>query len=267
MADPTDVSTQSNTFYIATIFISIILVLIYSGLAKSLGNFLSKKFIAYFINSFTEKSRSHLKPRKSALFSKLTNDLKTTPGEKFKVVEIGAGAGANFQYYPAGCAVTCIEPNDFFEPYLRKNLSGLGNNIELEGFKVCKGEDMSACVESGSVDVAVCTWVLCSVDDVEKTLKEVIRILKPGGKLVFWEHIQAEEGSLANKIQGYVAPVWWALLKCRCNQRTQSIIDKAGFSKVEYELVNLTEMKKAVPFVMKPISSMVLRHALGIATK
>lgn len=98
-------------------------------------------------------------------------------GLLLNIVEIGAGAGANFKYIPAGSKVTCLEPNQKSERYLRKNAKnfpGIEVTQFLEGF----AEDMSA-IPSESADAVVCTLVLCSVKNVDRCLQEVLRILKP----------------------------------------------------------------------------------------
>lgn len=94
-----------------------------------------------------------------------------------RLLEIGCGSGANFRFYPYGCTVVCTEPNPHFHRYLRRSMDA-NTHLTYEPFLVVPGEDMPA-VEDESVDVVVCTLVLCSVKDVRAVLQEVRRILRP----------------------------------------------------------------------------------------
>ena len=85
--------------------------------------------------------------------------------------------GANFEFFPPNSKLTVVEPNAYFEPYFYKNQSK-HPTVKMEKFVVAPAEDMKD-VEDNSVDVVVSTLVLCSVDNVEKTLKEVQRVLAP----------------------------------------------------------------------------------------
>ena len=104
--------------------------------------------------------------------------MKTLPDkgkDKFTIVEIGAGSGANFQFYPPNSKVVCIDPNPNYNSYiLKRNFDNDGLDIH---FEVGKGEDMSG-IPDNSVDAVVTTLVMCSVDDMERSLEEIKRILK-----------------------------------------------------------------------------------------
>ena len=91
-------------------------------------------------------------------------------------MEVGAGTGANFKYYPSGTDVVCVDPNPHFDSYLKSN-SEKFPHVHLEEFVLGKAEDMSG-VETGSVDSVVCTLVLCSVEDVDQSLAEIKRVLR-----------------------------------------------------------------------------------------
>lgn len=93
-----------------------------------------------------------------------------------RLLEIGCGSGANFKFYPYGCTVVCTDPNPHFEKYLRMSMDA-NKHLTYEAFTVVSGEDMEG-VEDGSVDVVVCTLVLCSVSDVQRVLQGVRRVLK-----------------------------------------------------------------------------------------
>ncbi|KAF7206975.1 methyltransferase-like protein 7A [Nothobranchius furzeri] len=102
-----------------------------------------------------------------------------------RLLEVGCGSGANFQFYPYGCTVTCTDPNAHFERYLRLSMDA-NKHLTYDKFLVLSGEDMQE-VEDECVDVVVCTLVLCSVKNVPKVLQEVRRILRTGGAFYFLE--------------------------------------------------------------------------------
>lgn len=93
-----------------------------------------------------------------------------------RLLEIGCGSGANFQYYPYGCTVICTDPNPHFEKYLQRSMEA-NKHLSYDGFIVVSGESLAE-VQDGSVDVVVCTLVLCSVRNVQQVLQEVRRVLK-----------------------------------------------------------------------------------------
>lgn len=96
-----------------------------------------------------------------------------------RLLEIGCGSGANFRFYPNGCTVTCTDPNPGFERYLRRNMDA-NKHVTYEGFLVVSGEDLRG-IQDESVDVVVCTLVLCSVKNVQKVLQEAQRVLRKVG--------------------------------------------------------------------------------------
>ncbi|XP_064609018.1 thiol S-methyltransferase TMT1B-like [Liolophura sinensis] len=103
------------------------------------------------------------------------------------VVEIGVGTGANFKYYPSGTNIVAVDPNPNFESYLKSNISKF-SHVKLKEFIIAHGEDLSAIPDS-FCDAVVCTFVLCSVEDIDMVLKEVKRVLKPGGMFFYLDHV------------------------------------------------------------------------------
>jgi len=115
--------------------------------------------------------------RKRRLFDGL-HQLKTARRDGvITILEIGSGSGANFQYYPDGTRIICIEHNRLFEGPLRASAKQRPA-VEISQFHVASAENMRD-VASSSVDAVVSTKVLCSVADVDKCLQEILRVLKP----------------------------------------------------------------------------------------
>lgn len=136
---------------------------------------LYKHVIPSFLYQFSIVYNKKMHDKKKELFRSLA-DFKPS-GRQLTLLEIGCGTGTNFQYYPNGCKVICTDPNPHFQKYLTKGMED-NDHLTYDRFVVASGEDMAA-VHDNSVDVVVCTLVLCSVDNVAQTLREIHRILRP----------------------------------------------------------------------------------------
>lgn len=144
-----------------------------------------------------------------------------------RVLEIGAGTGANFPYYPTDSKVVATEPDPFMRKRAKDKLAELGlSNIELG--------DASADTlpfEDTSFDHVVSTLVLCSVPGQPEVLAELRRVLKPDGTFRFLEHVRNDESRIWGTVQDTITPVWrWLGAGCHPNRRTRQAIEEAGFS-------------------------------------
>ena len=147
------------------------------------------------------------------------------------VVEIGPGAGVNLPYFGTGIRWIGVEPNVYFHRRLRERIEDLG----LDG-EVRAGTAERLDLPDASADAVVSTLVLCSVDDLEAALAEVRRVLKPGGRFVFIEHVAAPSGSLLRRVQRGIKPLWGVIGDgCRPDRETGRLIEKAGFADVHID--------------------------------
>jgi len=137
--------------------------------------FCKKIFFPLFLEKLAAVLEKKTKKQKQELFRNLPDF--TGPSGELKLLEIGTGCGTNFQFYPPGCKVTCTDINPNFQQGLSRSMKK-NQHIHYERFLVAAGEDLRQ-VPSGSVDAVVCTLVLCSVSNVNGTLKEVLRVLRP----------------------------------------------------------------------------------------
>lgn len=153
------------------------------------------------------------------------------------VLEIGPGAGANLSYYPPNIQWIGVEPNPFMHSYIYKEAEHRGlKEIELYGERAEKLP-----VADNSIDTAVSTYVLCSVTDIDATLKDIQRVLKPGGTFVFIEHVAASEDTCTRAIQEGIAPAWKTLFdRCHPNRETWLHFERAGFESVSYQSFHLS---------------------------
>ncbi|MFF4550707.1 class I SAM-dependent methyltransferase [Streptomyces sp. NPDC001435] len=146
-------------------------------------------------------------------------------GATGRIVEIGAGNGANFQHYPPAVEqVIAVEP----EPRLR----GLAEQAAAKSsmpVEVRAGRAEALPVPDASADGVVASLVLCTVADVPAALAEANRVLRPGGLLYFYEHIRSTRPGLARRQR--IVNVVWPLLGGGCNltRDPESAITAAGF--------------------------------------
>ena len=145
-----------------------------------------------------------------------------------KVLEIGPGAGVNLSHYDPSVQWIGIEPNPFMQAYLRKEAKRCGLRVDL---RTGSAERLDAADQS--MDAVVCTLVLCSVRDTTGVLEEIRRVLKPGARFVFIEHVAAPRGTWLRLLQKWFRPflVHFAV-GCHPNRETWTVIEGAGFSKL-----------------------------------
>jgi ubiquinone/menaquinone biosynthesis C-methylase UbiE len=139
------------------------------------------------------------------------------------VLEIGAGTGLNVAHYPAGLdELVLIEP---VEPMARRLERRLGRS-RVHG-RVLRASADSLPLGTDSIDTVVATLVLCTVPDPEAALGEIRRVLRPGGRLLFCEHVRSDSNR-RSRWQERLARPWEAFADgCRCNQETLGLIERA----------------------------------------
>ncbi len=160
------------------------------------------------------------------------------------VVEIGPGAGPNARYLAPGTRWVCVEPNVHFHPRLRRAARAHGLDLELVA-----GTAESLPLARGAADAVVSTLVLCSVRDVRQSLVEARRVLRPGGRFVFIEHVAAPPGSWLRRLQTALRGPWGLVADgCRPDRETESAI-REQFTTVEVERFR-APLGLAAPHVM-----------------
>lgn len=148
-----------------------------------------------------------------------------------EVVEIGPGVGANFAYMPPGCRVIAIEPNPYMHGGLVNRAARRGIDVEIRSVA---GDAID--LDDQSADAVISSLLLCTVADPGRVVAEIRRILRPGGKYAFVEHVVAPEGSLLRRIQHGVRRPWtWVFEGCSCERDLAAVIRAAGFASVEID--------------------------------
>ncbi|XP_046656753.1 thiol S-methyltransferase METTL7B-like [Daphnia pulicaria] len=179
-----------------------------------------------------------------------------------RILEIGPGPGYNFEFYPANSQLTVAEVNPFFQKQFFAQQSQYPH-IKMERFIVGFAEDMKD-VEDNSVDIVVSTMVLCSVRSIERALKEIQRVLVPGGKYYYWEHIREAEYKSVLFVQHLFSYTFYDLVfGCKLNRTSDEVIkNDKGFSQVDQQRFR-TPLKGGLYAILIIHSS----HVKGIATK
>lgn len=142
-----------------------------------------------------------------------------------EVLEIGAGSGLNIPYYHDQVSkLYALEPSARLVDKARPRAAKAAFPVEFLGLK---GEAIP--LPDATIDTVVCTWVLCSIAQVDVALSEMHRVLKPGGQLLFVEHGLAPTASLA-AWQNRLTPLWSCCAGgCQLNRRPDALIEAAGF--------------------------------------
>jgi ubiquinone/menaquinone biosynthesis C-methylase UbiE len=163
-------------------------------------------------------------------------------GASGRTVDIGAGTGINLGLYPPGLTeLVLAEPYEHMLRRLRPKLVESGERVE-----VVEAPAESLPFPDDSFDTAVFTLVLCTVPDPKAALAEAARILRPGGKLIFVEHVRSPDPRLARWQDRLETP--WRLFGdgCHCNRDTVATLEASPFT---VEQVERGELPKAPPLV------------------
>jgi ubiquinone/menaquinone biosynthesis C-methylase UbiE len=152
-----------------------------------------------------------------------------------RVLEIGAGTGANLQHYPDGIELVLTEPDVH-----------MAKRMKAESIRA-RAEELP--FEDASFDTVVSTLALCSVDDLPGALAEARRVLKPGGSLLFIEHVRGDVGSKLERWQDRCEGLWgFCCAGCHPNRDTVAAIRTAGF-----EVGDVDRPEWKLPPLVKPI--------------
>ena len=161
------------------------------------------------------------------------------------VLEIGGGTGLNLPYY--GSAVGSLTITEPHPPMLRRLERRVQAHRPAATVLRAPAEDLP--FSDHSFDVAVSTLVLCGVDDQPRALRELRRVLRPGGRLLFIEHVRSDDPGTA-RLQDRVNWLNQLVVCCDCNRPTLDSIRGVGFTVAEVEH---TALPKAPPFVRPAI--------------
>jgi len=185
-------------------------------------------------------------PKKKELFKQLFSSLPINgnKNEEPVVVEIGIGSFPNALYYKGaakGLDIVGIDPNDWMAGYAKENAERAGLlNVDGDNLRIVHGISEALPLLDGSCDAVVCTLTLCSVVDPVKSVSEIKRVLKPGGKFLFWEHVLSQTDPNFARQQILNTPNQVKRADgCHLDRRTGEIIQQVGFSEIDLQYIEL----------------------------
>jgi SAM-dependent methyltransferase len=168
-----------------------------------------------------------------------------------RVVEIGAGTGLNVAHYPDQIAeLVLTEPDAAMRRKLARRLQRHGRVARIVD---APAERLP--LADASVDTVVSTLVLCTVNDPERTLREIARVLRPDGQLLFIEHVRASSPFLARCQDNLLRPWRRFAAGCHCNRPTAELMRACGFTVAADDVV-----WRGMPAIVHPL-------AVGLATR
>jgi ubiquinone/menaquinone biosynthesis C-methylase UbiE len=157
-------------------------------------------------------------------------------------IEIGAGTGLNLSHFPPAVTRLClVEPDPNMRKRLRRRVGG------RDDVEVVDARAEALPFPDASFDTAVVTFTLCSVADPDAALAEVARVLRPGGRLLFLEHVRDTDPKIARKQEHPAFLYSW--IGCHPDRDTLAVISRAPF---EVTAVRHGEVPKA-PRVERPM--------------
>ena len=153
------------------------------------------------------------------------------PKASGRILEIGAGTGRNFNYY----TTKNIDKLTVMDLEFNKAIKNhpLNNKIKID---YIAGDAETLPFENNTFNSVVATLIFCSIDNAEKALSEVYRVLKPGGKLYFIEHV-LPEGKHCRHVVNSFNNTWKKIGKCNINRETFKLIEVANFKVTNYERI------------------------------
>ena len=201
-------------------------------------------FAAVYDRLMASTERAGLAERRAALIA----------DARGATLELGAGTGLNLRHYPdAVTELVLTEPDPHMARRMRSRVADAGRPVE-----VVEAPAERLPLEDARFDTAVVTLVLCTVRDPAQALAEIARVLKPGGRLLFIEHVRADAPGLVRWQDRLERPWGWIAGGCHPNRDTVGSLDASA---LRVESVEHGELPKAPPLVRPLVAGVAVRDA------
>ncbi len=176
-----------------------------------------------------------------------------------RTLEIGAGSGFNLPHYTdAVTELVLSEPSPHMREHLRERLET--DPPPVGSWELADADAENLSFEDQSFDTVTGGFIMCSIPDPEVALAEIARVLKPGGRYIFLEHVHAGEGTMLGRFQDLIeVPHRYIAAGCHPNRRTWELIEN---SPLDVERLERGEQPKAPPSVKPTILGSAVRPSL-----
>jgi ubiquinone/menaquinone biosynthesis C-methylase UbiE len=174
--------------------------------------------------------RDFIKPRLQDWMMGFMDEMRpeTVGRAEGEVLEVGFGTGRNLRLYPS-----VVKSVTGLDPLVTDGVAAVDARVAAAPFPVIRTAlpaDGGLPFDAGRFDCVVTTWTLCSIPDAAAALREMHRVLKPGGRYVFIEHGKAQRESTA-RWQDRLDPLWARITDgCHINRPVDRIVADAGFA-------------------------------------
>jgi ubiquinone/menaquinone biosynthesis C-methylase UbiE len=167
-----------------------------------------------------------------------------------EVLEVGVGTGLNLPHYPAHVRqITTVDPNPGMRKSLLKRITQTGTKVD---HRVVGSEELP--FEDATFDCVVSTWTLCSIRDVQRAMRELYRVLKPGGRFLFLEHGLSDIPKVRTW-QRRLNGLQMFLAGCRLDLNVGDLFAGQGFASVEIGNFYLEKTPKTHGFMYQGIAT------------
>lgn len=160
---------------------------------------------------------------------------------KGRVLEVGVGTGKNFLYHPAETEVTGIDLSEGMLTKARQRAKKLEYPLDLYQM-----DAQHLDFPDNTFDVAVATFVFCSVPNPKLGLQELARVVKPEGQIMLLEHVRINRPAIIGKVMDWLDPLVVRLMGAHINRRTTEIVQQAGLEVEQIENLALQGLVKLI---------------------
>jgi ubiquinone/menaquinone biosynthesis C-methylase UbiE len=214
--------------------------------------FIAAKTTVIPMSFYEERILPHIIDRACSMGQVMKLRSQVVPDATGTVLEVGMGSGINLPFYdPAKVdLVYGLEPSEGMRRKAQSNLAASLVKVEWLGLP---GEEIP--LADNSVDTVLLTFTLCTIPDHQTALKQMMRVLKPGGKLLFLEHGESPEPDI-QKWQNRVTPGWKKIAGgCHLNKPIGTLIESAGFVVVELKNLYIPKAPRIAGYIYQGVAA------------